>query len=99
MHWLLALFLRGDPESSNIPPDIKPFKVQYRLGCDAIDWILEGGQPPYYVTVEKQGLTPDSTETPLMFITSSSTYHYIMPPNLGMHYWVLLSVLNTDNEF
>jgi hypothetical protein len=86
MHWLLALFLRGDPESSNIPPDIKPLKVQYRLGCDAIDWIFEGGQPPYSVIGEKLDIVSGVKETVPMFNTSSSTYHYIIPQDLGMLY-------------
>jgi hypothetical protein len=92
MHWLLALFSRDDPETSGVPDGAQPPDIQYRLGCDAIDWIFEGGQSPYSVQGLKQDPISGAQETVPMFNTSSSTYHYIMPPDLGMLYCVVLSI-------
>jgi hypothetical protein len=75
MHWLLALISRS--WFGEVLPS--PLSVQYRIACDAIDWIFKDGQPPYFVSAYKQD---DVEET--LFDTTNNTYNYIMPPELGV---------------
>jgi hypothetical protein len=99
MRWLLALFQRADLRPSTVPPGVEELSVQYRLACDAIDWIFEGGQPPYVVRGQKQNMISGTTEMVNLLNTSSHTYHYIMPPNLGMFPWFAMSTLDIDHDF
>jgi hypothetical protein len=69
------------------PSNITTYPVKFRIACDAIDWVFDGGRPPFTVFAahgsEQEGYTEEDTLVTL-FKTSERTYHYVMDPEFGL---------------
>ncbi|PVG02702.1 hypothetical protein CPB86DRAFT_811314 [Serendipita vermifera] len=82
LHAFLGDWASKDRRASNATP----YRVRYRIACDAIDWAFDSGRPPFTAWAQHGSEDHNSTEPGTLvtlFTTSERAYRYIMPPELA----------------